>query len=55
MTSDHNAIDVTQPHPHIVTATSRHDATETVPEGHGEPGEHVKVHYGNPFEDPHYH
>ena len=55
MTSDHNAVDVTQPHPQIVTATSRRDATETVPENHGEPGEHVKVHYENPFEDPHYH
>ena len=54
MTSDQNAVDVTQPHPQIVTATSRHDATETVPENHGEPGEHVKVHYENPFEDLHY-
>ena len=54
MTLDHNAVDVTQPHPHIVTVTSRHDATETIPEDHGEPEEHEKVHYENPFDDPNY-
>ena len=55
MTTNQNAVDVTQPHPQVATATSRHDATETAPKNQGEPGEHVKVHYENPFEDLHYH
>ena len=52
--SNHNANDVTQPHPQAATATNRHDATGTAPKNHSDPEEYVKVHYENPFEDPHY-
>ena len=49
MASNQNAVDVTQPHPQVATATSRHDATEAAPKNHREPIEHVKVQYENPL------
>ena len=52
--SNHNAHDAKQPHPQVATATNQHDATGTATENHSDPEEYVKVHYENPFEDPHY-